>query len=615
MVAKIVSKNVSKSVSQRDSGVRASALKLAWLFVLTSIAAGLAVACAEGDGVETCQRTGDCTEVGFICVNGECQDRNVARACTERSQCLSNEECVNGFCGEPTGDTSGAIDDTSGGTTDATSDDSSSSGTDATDSDSSSSGVDSSSSGTDTSSGTDDIRDTIPPTITARLPDRDSQDVALDSEISITFSEALQPPSVTTPGNIYVWNHSTGQALPATITWDADNLQADITPQAPLQPFSPYEVTVTSNVIDMAGIGVQAESWFFYTEAAGPQAEYDALARAYAPEIHQDALSTSRDVPVRIDFDNDMLPRNNGASAGQGSGDPAVYYLVSETETHFFIQYALYYPSYKRADGSPVQTHSLNVLLVVVRKVETDPLGELQVVQTYSALDGRVDTFLPGCSGGAEPFCTTTVTGKPLTTGVHTIPAAEYATATDARRIPLYVQPDNHNICHFGKKDGNIGWCGRSGNDYIGTAHAVLTLHGDASARPPAPNFTQGTGTYALYSLNDWWMMRASIADDDDSFYLNATNFTATEDFHIGKGRTIRLPDSLNTPADQRDSTGRTSPFAINAQGTGKGRWSVDPAFVVQDLLNMPAPFAFFESKYCFNLLAGVDRTSDPLCD
>ena len=127
MVSKIVSENVSKHVS----GVRVSALKLALLFVLVGVAAGMAAACAEGEGVQTCQRTGDCTEVGFICVNGECQDRNIARACTERSQCLSNEECVNGFCGEPVGDTSGVTDDSSSGTTtDATTDDSSSGGTD-----------------------------------------------------------------------------------------------------------------------------------------------------------------------------------------------------------------------------------------------------------------------------------------------------------------------------------------------------------------------------------------------------------------------------------------------------------------------------------------------------
>jgi hypothetical protein len=602
--------NATPSVHEANRAARPLIARLLWVITFALLTVG-ATACAEGEGVETCQRTADCQQVGHICISGECQDRSVPRACTDRNQCLTNEECVNGFCGQPDTDTTGGEDvaDTSGGGDDVptTTSDDTSGGDDAADT---LTGPDTTADTRDTN---DDIRDTIPPTITARDPAPDAVDVALGATINVTFSEPLQPISVTTPGNIYVWNHSTGLALPADTSWDADNMRVTLTPQAPLQPLSPYEVIVTSNVVDLANIGVNAEQWFFTTEAAGPTAKHLEVARAYAPEIHQDVTRTSHDVPVRIDFDGNDLPRNNGANAGTGSGDPAVYYLVSETESHFFIHYALYYPSYRRSTTSTQYAHSVNGVLVVVRKVTGDPLGELQLFQTFSALDGRTDTFLPGCSGGAEPFCSTAVTAKPLATNIHTIPAASYASATDARRVPVYVQPDNHNVCHFAKKDGNSGWCGRSNNDYIGVTRAVLSLHPEGST-PSAPNFTQGEGTYALYPLSDWWLERASVGDNDDAFFLNTASFTAAEDFHVGKGRTIRLPDSLNTPADQRDSTGRTSPFAWNAQGTGKGRWAVDPAFVVQSLLTMPAPYAFFESKYCFNLLAGLDRSADALC-
>jgi hypothetical protein len=590
-------------------GARAVVWAAAWALLVVLVGA-----CASGEGVETCQRTADCTQVGFICVNGECQDRSVPRACTDRNQCLTNEACVNGFCGQPIdSDTSGGGDDvadTSGGgddTVTATADDTSGGGSDAPD-------VTVNDTNTpDTRDTNDDIRDTIPPTITARDPAPDAANVPLDAVVRVTFSEPLQPQSVTMPGNIYVWNPSVGQALATNITWDADNLQVTLTPQGPLQPLSPYEVFVTNNVTDLAGIGVNATQWVFTTANAGPTEKHAQVARAYAPVIHQDIARTTHDVSVRIDFDGDNLPRNNGARAGTGSGDPAVYYLVSETESHFFIHYTLYYPSYRRNNTSTQYAHSANGVLVVVRKVQEDPLGQLQLFQTYSALDGRTDTFLPGCSGGAEPFCATSVTAKALTTNVHTIPAASYASATDARRVPIYSQPENHNLCHFAKKDNLSGWCARGGQDYVGTTHVVLTPHPNDTT-PNAPNFQQGVGTYGLYPLSNWWLQRASVGDNDPSFYLNTTSFTAAEDFHIGKGRTLRLPDSLNTPTDQRDSTGRTSPFGWNAQGTGKGRWLIDPAYVVQHLLNMPAPYLFFESRYCFNLLANVDRSADAAC-
>jgi hypothetical protein len=75
----------------------------------------------------------------------------------------------------------------------------------------------------------------------------------------------------------------------------------------------------------------------------GPLASHDALARHYAPTIHQGTAS-DQDFVTAADFDGDWIGSNNWQN--QPSGDLAayVYYSVIETETHWYLFYSLFHP-------------------------------------------------------------------------------------------------------------------------------------------------------------------------------------------------------------------------------------------------------------------------------
>ena len=581
------------------------------------------VACASSESSnDACTNTNECSGLNEICWKGACVDRETPRECQTRAECLSNEDCIDGVCSSAsTGDMMSTDMNMSDMVADTTTTDT------ATPDDMM---ADTSSSGMDTTPPSD-LRDTVGPRIVSRSPDPDvngAMEIALDATVTIQFDEEVVEGTITNGANLYIWDYSRNGALPATTSWDAQSLTATVTPSEPLGALSPYQVVLTSNVLDRAGNATISTEWSFYTTGDfTSKGFYQELAAAYAPTLHQDAVSNTLDVPLRLDFDGDLNMRNNGANAlsGSGSSDPAVYYNVSETESHYFVHYILYYPIFQLSDGAPQYTHSTNGVLVLVRKT-AERLGALQLVQTYSTssdasnMEGRVDSFLPDCTGSMLPFCAAEVTAKTAGISITTrnITAANYADATDSRRVPLYVQPRRHSLCHFDYREPVSGYCARGGMDYNGSFHAVLTPAADGST-PTAPDFSSGTGSYGLYPLADlWWIQRASFGDTDDTFYLDTTSYEGSIEFSIAKDAPITVPRSLNSASDQRSNNpGRTSPFAWNVAGSGRGAWMVDPAYTAFSFFDMPAgeDYFFLASRDCYSLFAGIDRTdTDAAC-
>lgn len=74
-----------------------------------------------------------------------------------------------------------------------------------------------------------------------------------------------------------------------------------------------------------------------------PPVSYPELARHYAPVIHQGAAS-DQDFITAADFDGDWIGRNNWENQPNGDLAAYVYYSVAETETHWFLFYALFHP-------------------------------------------------------------------------------------------------------------------------------------------------------------------------------------------------------------------------------------------------------------------------------
>jgi hypothetical protein len=74
-----------------------------------------------------------------------------------------------------------------------------------------------------------------------------------------------------------------------------------------------------------------------------PLTSYTELARHYAPLIYQGAAS-DQDYITRADFDGDWIGNNNWENQPSGDLSAHVYYSTIETESHWFLFYALYHP-------------------------------------------------------------------------------------------------------------------------------------------------------------------------------------------------------------------------------------------------------------------------------
>lgn len=123
------------------------------------------------------------------------------------------------------------------------------------------------------------------------------------------------------------------------------------------------------------------------------------LAQAYAPIVFQDVAKSrydgAADLPLRFDFDGNQVGDDNwsnfdGVVRGERSGDRRafLYYSVIESETHWFIGYALFYPQdwddkwlLKRWRE---HENDLEPLLVVVEKTSDDPLGRMVLLETQA---------------------------------------------------------------------------------------------------------------------------------------------------------------------------------------------------------------------------------------
>ncbi len=75
----------------------------------------------------------------------------------------------------------------------------------------------------------------------------------------------------------------------------------------------------------------------------GEPADYEDLARHYAPVIRQGAI-TDQDYITALDFDGDWLGNNNWENQPTGDFSAYVYYSVIESETHWFLFYSLFHP-------------------------------------------------------------------------------------------------------------------------------------------------------------------------------------------------------------------------------------------------------------------------------
>jgi len=111
------------------------------------------------------------------------------------------------------------------------------------------------------------LADATPPTVQTVYPYNGKTGVSIGESIYIRFSEAMNPSSITTPGNITL----AGSGITGTsdYTVDIEGGDVDIRKNTPFSASSTYTVTITTNVRDLRGNPLKNQyQWSFTTGAA-----------------------------------------------------------------------------------------------------------------------------------------------------------------------------------------------------------------------------------------------------------------------------------------------------------------------------------------------------------
>ncbi len=111
--------------------------------------------------------------------------------------------------------------------------------------------------------------DTTPPTLQSRTPVIDATDVAVDTDVTATFSEAIDPATITA-SSVTLTEGTT--PVPATRTLTGAGTTLTIDPDADLAPDTTYTVTLTGAIEDTAGNPLASApiTWDFTTAADDP---------------------------------------------------------------------------------------------------------------------------------------------------------------------------------------------------------------------------------------------------------------------------------------------------------------------------------------------------------
>jgi hypothetical protein len=109
-----------------------------------------------------------------------------------------------------------------------------------------------------------------PPELVSTVPANAASGVPLNQTVSATFTEAMNPLTITTA--TFQLTGPGGTAIAGTVSYDAINFIATFTPTAPLTASSSYIATVTSGVTNLAGTPLgttgSANPWDFSTGTA-----------------------------------------------------------------------------------------------------------------------------------------------------------------------------------------------------------------------------------------------------------------------------------------------------------------------------------------------------------
>jgi hypothetical protein len=313
------------------------------------------------------------------------------------------------------------------------------------------------------------------------------------------------------------------------------------------------------------------------------------------------------DIPVTVNFDGNFKARDNKSKSILGVNRPSaqVYYHVVESKTHYFITYALYYPSrYDRnsdernehdfAGGVAVVERATNEL-VLFEGVKVDPGGHTAI--------------------GFKP-ATSEVSG----TGSSFTPLESFDPADgieDSTHYRMFVTSGIHETCSWANEGPNItpAICRHEAKEFPGgTMAGVVMRHGEAQKFSDATtNATSGflNMNYGLVPFaSSLWKRRSDVGSERIFEQVAAYEpIGSRADRPEGAERPIVLPGKM--VSDDALSFGFSPATWLESTGTNNaGQWLLDPAYMLLERYNFTGDYS---TDYCVNLFLGIDRRGDTM--
>jgi hypothetical protein len=557
------------------------------LFVTLALSAVGMTACQESQQA-VCGDDSDCPD-DQVCTSGVCE--LPSSPCTNSQDCAPDQICIDDQCRDPSG-------------LDATLPDIPSQ--------------------PDTNDGPEDTGkqdappvDTEPPEFLSIDPADDASDVAVDASITVTFNEEIRDTSVT--GANFSLLGPANESVSTSIT-QTSNTEIVLEPDAAMHPASPYTVVINEDIRDTAGLPLGETMEFTFHTAASPLMRHRTIARKWAPVVYQgihepDDDGPRTDIPTRVDFDGDMQASNNATNARTGTGLPGahVYYHVTESRSHTFIQYVLYYTTYSEDGGA---THTEHHFAGATFTIERGT-GTLLSVDGVDLNDSGLNwiSFSPSDAN--------------LGTKGSTLSRASLDASTwsliDGNHYPMYVKAGTHETCHW--RAESVGSapvkCAHNSESFIASTGVKMTAGSTAEtfadAEPPqgSPDGIQEM-TYRLIPIeSELWPFRRPFGSD--RLYASGFTYTPSPDNGsrpIGFDETAHtLPGSL--ASDDTESIGRT-PFrwrSFSSAGIeGRGQWLLDPAHIAGERYDFSSRGVSLSTEYCYNLFFDIDLRQSAGC-
>jgi WD40 repeat protein len=168
--------------------------------------------------------------------------------------------------------------------------------------------------------------DTTPPTVSARSPAAGATGVGQGTAVTATFSEAMNPATVTTAS--FLLQGPGGAPVAAAVAYDGDTRTATLTPNGSLAATTTYTATVkggAGGVKDIAGNALAADQVWTFTTAAAPCSAAPCSAWPGSAVPANPSVNDPNAVELGVKFTVDVDGYITGVRFYKGSGNTGTH--------------------------------------------------------------------------------------------------------------------------------------------------------------------------------------------------------------------------------------------------------------------------------------------------